>query len=162
MNNLVHLEIVKESDIAQLHALQVESFMPLYNKYHDEGSPAIEPMEKLRNKVLLPERQYYFIVKYGIRIGAIGIEDWSSKANRSVFYISPIFIIPSWQDKGLGYAAMQQALNLHPEATEWYLTTILQEPRNCHFYEKCGFVRTGGSRVINDMLTLVDYALIRE
>lgn len=162
MNNLVHLEIVKESDIAQLHALQVESFMPLYNKYHDEGSPAIEPMERLRNKVLLPERQYYFIVKDGIRIGAIGIEDWSSKANRSVFYISPIFIIPSWQDKGLGYAAMQQALNLHPEATEWYLTTILQEPRNCHFYEKCGFVRTGGSRVINDMLTLVDYALIRE
>ena len=160
MNDII-LEQVLEKDIPQLYALQVESFMPLYNKYHDEGSPAIEPMEKLLSRVLLPERQYYFIVKDGLRIGAIGIEDWSSKVNRSVFYISPVFIIPSWQDKGVGCAAMLKALNLHPEATEWYLTTILQEPRNCHFYEKCGFVRTGGSRVINDMLTLVDYALVR-
>jgi len=37
------------------------------------------------------------------------------------------------------------------------LDTILQEPGNCHLYEKCGFVRVGEDHIINDNMTLIDY-----
>jgi hypothetical protein len=44
---------------------------------------------------------------------------------------------------------------------EWILETILQEQRNCHLYEKCGFVRFGGEEVVNDKMTLITYRLER-
>ena len=46
---------------------------------------------------------------------------------------------------------------MHPEVKTWKLDTIKQEPRNCHLYEKCGFVRTGQEEVVNERLTLVFY-----
>ena len=46
--NRVKLEIVRDDEIEQLHQMQVESFMPLYEKYGDAGSPAIESIEKVR------------------------------------------------------------------------------------------------------------------
>ena len=39
----------------------------------------------------------------------------------------------------------------------WKLDTILQEPGNCHLYEKCGFVQVGEEHIINDKMTLIDY-----
>ena len=47
MLNRVRLEEVREEELPMLHEMQVESFMPLYEKYHDEGSPAIEPLERI-------------------------------------------------------------------------------------------------------------------
>ncbi|MCI5954748.1 MAG: hypothetical protein MRZ49_09300 [Lachnospiraceae bacterium] len=52
---------------------------------------------------------------------------------------------------------MQKAFEMHPEATKWCLDTILQEPGNCHLYEKCGFIRTGEEHIVNDTMTLVYY-----
>ncbi|MCR5836799.1 MAG: hypothetical protein K6G88_09865 [Lachnospiraceae bacterium] len=46
---------------------------------------------------------------------------------------------------------------MHPEATVWRLAMILQEPANCHLYEKCGFERTGEETVINEKMTIVGY-----
>lgn len=40
---------------------------------------------------------------------------------------------------------------------DWELDTILQEPKNCHLYEKLGYRQTGKKRVINERLTLVFY-----
>ena len=39
----------------------------------------------------------------------------------------------------------------------WELDTILQEPKNCHLYEKMGYRQTGRTEVINERLTLVFY-----
>ena len=158
MINRVKLEEVLPDEIDELYSMQKESFMPLYEKYHDEGSPAIEPIEKIRARFEMNNRKYYFILKDGARVGVINIANKPGGDDR-VFYISPIFIIPEFQNKGVGYAAVKRAIFLHPEATEWRLSTILQEEGNCRFYEKCGFERTGGTTVVNDKMTLVDYIL---
>ena len=70
-----------------------------------------------------------------------------------------LFILPEFQNRGIGYAAIQKAFEQFPEVTTWKLETILQEPSNCHLYEKCGFVRVGEDKVINDKMTLIDYEL---
>lgn len=70
--------------------------------------------------------------------------------------ISPLFVLPDFQDHGV--ARRRFAKRRRATAREgWSLGTILQEPKNCHLYEKLGYRRTGASKVINDRMTLVFY-----
>ena len=158
----IRLEPVREDEIPQMYEMQIESFMPLYEKYHDAGSPAVESIEKVRARAAVPWRKYYFIVRDGERVGAVNISCPPGLNDKTIFYISPLFIVPRCQNQGIGYAAIQKVFALHPEASCWRLDTILQEPGNCHLYEKCGFIRTGGEHVINDAMTLIGYELKRQ
>lgn len=153
----VSLEPVRPDELRQMYDMQIESFMPLYEKYHDEGSPAIEPFEKVEARSKQPGREYYFVKKDGARVGAINIGPRSSFGDDSVLFISPMFIRPEYQNQGIGCVAILKAFEMFPDCREWRLDTILQEPRNCHLYEKCGFKRTGEETVINEAMTLVDY-----
>lgn len=155
--NRVKLEEVREAEIEQLYDMQIQSFMPLYQKYQDEMSPVNEPFEKVRAKALSEERKYYFIVKDGARVGAINIGRKSSDPEASCLYISPMFILPKYQNQGIGYVAIQKAFAMYPDTKVWKLDTILEEPGNCHLYEKCGFVRVGEGRIVNDRMTLINY-----
>ncbi len=159
--NRVKLEPVKEDELTQVHQMQVESFMPLYEIYRDEGSPAIEPFERIQRRAAVPNRRYYFIVKDGARVGVINLGH-NDPNEKKVSFISPIFILPKYQNQGLGYVAIRKAFEMFPEVTTWKLETILQEPRNCHLYEKCGFVRVGEEKIINDKMTLIDYEFKKE
>lgn len=152
----VHLEAVKESELQILHAMQIESFWPLYEKYRDDCSPALESLERVRQRFLQPGRTYYFIVKDGARVGAINIGH-GTQNGKEVYTISPLFIQPKYQNGGIGYVAIQKAFAMHPDAKCWCLDTILQEPGNCHLYEKCGFVRTGEEEAVNEKMTLIAY-----
>ena len=69
----IELRSVQEGELESLHKMQVESFMPLYEKYHDEGNPAIETLERVKKRADRPNRQYYFIIQDGNRVGAINL-----------------------------------------------------------------------------------------
>ena len=155
--NRVKLEEVREDEIEQLYDMQIQSFMPLYEKYHDDMSPAIEPIERVKARAMQKNRKYYFIVKDGARVGAINVGKKLSDPEKDCLYISPLFILPKYQNQGIGYVAVQKVFYLYPDAKVWKLDTILQEPGNCHLYEKCGFVRVGEAHIINDKMTLIDY-----
>ncbi|MBO4898690.1 MAG: GNAT family N-acetyltransferase [Lachnospiraceae bacterium] len=156
MMTRVKLEEVREDEIDQLYDMQIQSFMPLYEKYHDEGSPAIESVDRVRNRFRQENRKYYFIVKDGARAGAVNVGRKASDPEASCMYISPIFILPRYQNQGIGYVAIQKVFAMHPDTEVWKLDTIVQEKGNCHLYEKCGFVR-GAEHVVNENMTLVDY-----
>ncbi|MCR4939294.1 MAG: GNAT family N-acetyltransferase [Treponemataceae bacterium] len=208
MMNRVMLEEVRQDELPQLYKMQVESFMPLYEKYHDDQtSPALESFERVQVRAAAPKRKYYFIVKDGARVGAINIGnkgsagcadslggasagksssgcadslggasgdrapcassagdssgDSSSLGDTSIFYISPVFVLPKYQNQGIATAAIKKAFELYPspQVREWRLDTILEEKGNCHLYEKLGFVQVGEPKKINDRMTIVDYQL---
>ncbi|MCR5277814.1 MAG: GNAT family N-acetyltransferase [Lachnospiraceae bacterium] len=154
--NRIKLETVREDEIDQLYYMQKASFIPLYEKYHDEGSPAIESIDRVKRRFAVENRKYYFIVKDGARVGVINIGH-NDPNEHEVAFISPLFILPEFQNQGIGYVAIQKAFQLLPDVKVWKLDTILQEPANCHLYEKCGFVRVGEEHVVNENMTLVDY-----
>ncbi|MBP5553260.1 MAG: GNAT family N-acetyltransferase [Lachnospiraceae bacterium] len=156
--NRIKLDEVKEHEIDILHEMQVKSFMPLYEKYHDEGSPAIEPIERIRRRFTVANRKYYFILLDGARVGVINIGH-NDPDEHEVSFISPLFVLPEYQNRGIGYVAIQKVFELLPDVKTWKLETILQEPANCHLYEKCGFVRVGEEKPVNDKMTLIDYVL---
>lgn len=153
----ISLEPVEDFEVDILHKLQVESFMPLYEKYRDDDtSPAKESPDRLKAKVADPNRAFYFINYVGARVGAICVRTKEGE-DASTYYISPIFVLPKYQNMGIGFIVIRKIFEAYSNAKKWKLDTILQEKGNCHLYEKCGFVRVGDEHVVNDRMTLIDY-----
>lgn len=142
-------------DAAKLHEMQVTSFWELFEKYQDfDTSPSNEPVEKVEARLKQDFTFFYFICIGTQRAGAIRIVDTKESGKNK--RISPIFILPEFQGRGIAQKAIQLCEKLHG-SSGWELDTILQEPKNCHLYEKLGYRRTGKTEAVNDKLTLVFY-----
>ena len=139
----------------EIHAMQVEAFKELLEKYQDfDTSPANEKMEKVEARLKQDFTFYYFICIGQQKVGAIRIVDKKESGKNK--RISPIFILPEFQGKGIAQKAIRLCEEVHGGGN-WELDTILQEPKNCHLYEKMGYRQTGKTEVINERLTLVFY-----
>ena len=122
-------------DAVQIYEMQKEAFRELLDTYQDfDTNPGNETIEKILFRMEQEFTHYYFI--------CLGN--------------SPIFILPSFQGKGLAQEAIRQCEEIHGKEN-WALDTILQEEKNCYLYEKMGYVKTGKTEVVNDKLTLVFY-----
>lgn len=151
----VKLVRVDVSHAEEIHAMQIEAFRGLLEKYQDfDTSPASESVEKVEARLKQDMTYFYFICLGGIKVGAVRVVEQKEYGKNK--RISPICILPEFQGRGIA----QEAIRLCEEAhgnENWELDTILQEPKNCHLYEKMGYRRTGRTEVINERLTLVFY-----
>jgi len=137
--------------------MQIKSFMPLLEKYRDyETSPANESLEKIVERINQPFTDYYIIESDNIAVGGVIIVKNGNKHYR----VSPIFILPEYQGKGIAQKVFQMIELIYCDAKAWELDTILHEQGNCYLYEKIGYSQTGETKVINDKLTLVFYKKI--
>lgn len=71
-----------------------------------------------------------------------------------------MFILPTYQGKGIAQKAIQLIEGMFPQATSWELATLLEEERNCYLYEKIGYKKTGITKKLNDNATLIFYKKI--
>lgn len=156
MNDVIELELITSGEAEGLRKLQVEAFIALYEKYRDDiTSPAKESLEKITQKIIEDNSDFYFILFNGKRVGGVRVK-WHN--GRNVKWISPIFVIPRFQNKGIASAVIERLFEVYSSDTiEWRLDTIKQEEKNCYLYEKCRFVRVGNETVINEKMTLVEY-----
>ncbi len=158
MTKEVILILATEKDAELLHNMKYEAFLPLYNKYHDdETSPVMESIDKVIWKLTHPNSEYYIIQADGENAGAICVRHNKQQEDSNCEYISPLFILPKFQNQGIAQAAINKVFELYPNTVAWRLDTIKQEAGNCHLYEKCGFVRTGVEHMVNENMTLIDY-----
>ena len=60
MSDLIELKLVTEGESESLHRLQVEAFMPLYEKYQDDDtSPAKESLKRVTEKIIEENSDFY-------------------------------------------------------------------------------------------------------
>ena len=141
-------------DAALIHSIQVEAFKPLLDKYQDfDTSPANEVVQRTIDRLQQKQTDYYLIIYDKITIGAIRIvrkENWR-------YRVSPIFILPEHQGKGIASATMQVVESLYANAIVWELDTILEEQKLCRLYEKLGYCKIGKVTKINERMTIVFY-----
>lgn len=141
------------NDAELVHKLQVKAFMPLYERYHDDAtSPAKESVERVLEKITSSD----FLIIYAddVPVGGVRVRRFEPDGIIER-HISPIFLIPSYWNKGIGTVVMEKLFVMYDDADRWGLSTIEQEERDCHFYEKLGFVLTGEEKKVNDLMTLV-------
>lgn len=143
------------NDAEFIWKMQKESFASLLEKYQDfDTSPAAEPLEKMVYRLEQPQTYYYMIEADGEIAGAIRIVD--EKDGKTRKRISPLFVLPQFQNRGIAQQAILEVEKIHG-SENWELDTILQEKGNCHLYEKMGYTKTEKTTKINDKLTLVFY-----
>jgi len=141
-------------DATLIHSIQLEAFKPLLDKYQDfDTSPANETIHRTIDRLQQKQTDYYLIVYDKITVGAIRIV---KKGNRR-YRVSPIFMLPEYQGKGIASVTMQVAESLYADAVVWELDTILEEQKLCGLYEKLGYRKTGEITKINERMTIVFY-----
>ncbi|MDE7416485.1 MAG: GNAT family N-acetyltransferase [Lachnospiraceae bacterium] len=151
----VELLRAKISDAKELHAMQIKAFKELLEKYQDYNTnPANEGVEKVEARLKQDFTFYYFICVGQQKVGAIRIVDKKEAGKNK--RISPIFILPEFQGRGIAQEAIRLCEEMHGNEN-WELDTILQESKNCYLYEKMGYRQTGRTEVINERLTLIFY-----
>lgn len=94
----VRLEKATEHDAPSLFDIQVKAFHPLLDRYKDyETNPANERIERLIMRINRSDGGFYKIYTDEKLVGAICIY-WKEEVQ---FWISPMFILPSYQGKGI-------------------------------------------------------------
>lgn len=155
----VRLEKATDIDAKSIFDIQVKTFLPLLDKYKDyETNPANETIERVITRINKSNGGFYKILADNTLVGAICVF-WKKEGQ---FWISPMFILPSYQGKGIAQKAITLIEEVFPQATTWELATILEEERNCHLYEKMGYIQTGVSRKLNENTTLIFYKKVVE
>jgi len=143
-----------ESDAAAILKMQIECFTPLYERYQDtQTSPAKEPIEKVLFRINCNNGGYFKIIADDIHVGCVRVYEKSSKLYR----IGIIYILPEFQNKGIGQKALSIAESLFPEAEGWELDCPIDIQANRKCYERAGYRFTGETKIINDKLTLAFY-----
>ncbi len=143
------------TDCEEIHQLQIKSFQALLDKYNDTSTnPAAESIDVIIQRMNQTFTDYYFIRLNDINIGAIRVVRLKNNTCR----ISPIFILPEYQGKGLAQQTILSIEKLYPQAAGWQLDTIKEEAKLCHLYEKMGYTRTGREEIIQEGMTLAYYA----
>lgn len=148
------IKLVKatNSDAQAIFDIQVMAFMPLLEKYQDyHTNPANETIERVITRIKNPNGGFYRIIVDNNLVGAISI-----LCKEGVqFWISPMFILPDFQGKGIAQKAITLLEEMFPQATSWELATILEEERNCYLYEKMGYIKTDVKKKLNENTTLI-------
>lgn len=151
---MIELKKAGPRDCKALHAMQVETFMELLEKYHDTATnPAAEPLERVEARMAQDTTDYYFIQAGGRNVGGVRVQ----RLPENVCRVSPIFILPAFQGRGYAQAAMGALEALYPQAKEWRLDTIKEEAKLCHLYEKLGYRWTGQEEILQPGMTIVYY-----
>lgn len=141
-------------DAVTIHEMKVKAFMPLLEKYQDfETSPANETVERIITQINQSFTDYFIIHHLEVAVGGIRVV----KKDNQIYSISPIFILPEHQGKGIAQKVFTIVERIYDDAKSWKLGTILQEKGNCYLYEKIGYKKTGATKVINDKMTMVFY-----
>lgn len=151
---MIYLSKAVFSDCEQIHEIQVSAFTKLLEKYRDYATnPASEALEKIQYKFNQPFTDYYFIMQSDTKVGVIRVV----KLSNTNYRISPISIMPEFQNRGYAQIAMLELEKLYPYVNNWQLDTIKQESKLCYLYEKLGYKPTGKEEQIKDGMTIVYY-----
>ncbi len=126
-------------DTKELHAMQIKAFKELLEKYRDfDTSPGNESVEKVEARLKQDFTFYYFIRVGQQKVGAIRIVDKKEVGTNK--RISPIFILPEFQGKGIAQKAIRLCEEKHGNEN-WELDTFCRRPKTAIYMRKWGIDR---------------------
>ena len=151
----VKLRRAAREDAPRILEMQRRAFAATYERFHDDATnPACEDEARILRRMDMPGSMYFVILYAGREAGAVRVAREGGCAR-----ISPLFVLPEYQRRGLGMRALAYLRALMPEVGLWTLDTIAQLPGNCAFYEGMGFKRDGRVERIQPGMDAVGYEL---
>lgn len=150
----VQLVRIKQSELKTAWHMQQKGFLDIFLKYFDLINPIFNSYKKF---IKYFERgDMYWITLNGKHVGQIWI---SIKEDCGL--LARIFVLKKYRDKGIAQQAILLSESFYPDCRRWCLDTIMQKKRNCHLYEKLGYIPTGVQKKINNRMTIIDYEKLK-
>lgn len=142
-------------DANAIHRMQVASFSTLLAKYHDyELNPAAEDVTIVESRLNNPVSDYYLMLFGSKQVGAVRVVSCISSGQCR---ISPVFVLPAFQGRGIAQDALRQLESMYHPENGWVLQTISEEAGNCYLYEKLGYKAVGTKSPVKETMHLVTY-----
>lgn len=132
------IELVKlvDNDMDEFTEVAIQSFEEDKSRY-GEYPPLID-IEHRRLR-FIDQGYSYEIKKDDELIGGTVIFEYKNGR----YTIGSIFILPAYQNQGIGQQVIRLIEGKYPDAKSWFLDTPYLSFRNHHFYEKMGYVKIG-------------------
>lgn len=121
MNLAVDIRTIGNQELLAAFHMQNRAFLPTFLKYRDKINPIFTPYKTFKRKMQQDDRVAFWVLSNGVRVGQIQLV-----LNANFIHITHFFILPKYQNQGIG----QKALQLIEEAytgKPWHLFTIKQE-----------------------------------
>ncbi len=151
---IVRLQPARPEDAIRLAEMQARAFMPAVQKRGGfETSPAAETPDRMLERITSEKSHSFIIMSDNLYAGMIRIKELGDGA----YKISPVFVLPEFQNQGIGQRAMSLAEEMFPGARRWTLFCVREEAKNVYFYEKLGFRKTGVERKLDKNITLIEF-----
>lgn len=145
---MIKVRKTTEDEAFILSEIQREAFLPLYERYHDEGNPCLRGIEDVANRLDSPYFRYFTIYEDEEIVGGIlykckGKGPFFKQLNEGEYYLQKVYIKSERQCKGIAQTAI---LLCEKEFTDAKMFSVdfpedLAKNRRC--YEKAGFCDTG-------------------
>lgn len=128
------------------------AYLPLLEKYHDEEqNPANSTIERI--KWHINHQDAYLLQTDNENVGYVRIK----QRGIGEYSISDLAIRTDCQNKGYAQYFLKALEKEYPAAGKWSLVTIPEEPKDCHLYEKLGYMQQGIVSEINENMHMVLY-----
>lgn len=132
-------------EVPEIKAVLKATWVDAYGKYYpqktiDEITSVWHSIENLTNQVQNPD--IYFAVAKDETGKIVGITD-VRKIDNETLMLDRMYILPSWQGKGIGKLLMHAALTSFPGINTVFLEVESQNKNAIGFYEKQGFISSG-------------------
>lgn len=146
-------ERAEQKDTSRVLAIQNAAFYGDYQKYGH--CPAyMEAEDVMRAEIASGDRIAYIATIDGEDACDAIIRD----RRNGNYYIRVLAVIPKFQNLHIGKSMLEFLKNQYPLAHSWELITPKDNLRNCRFYERNGFAKTG-EKYEDERLTLNIYKM---
>lgn len=135
MNEALRIERADASDAGALITVQNRAFYADYVRYG--VCPGYDRTHESMLHSIACAYTYKLLMCREI-VGTIIVSDRGA----GHFYLGGLCVVPEFEHRGIGRAAMSFLANAFPSAKRWSLETPVEKTRNIDFYTRCGFFIT--------------------
>jgi len=145
---MVKIKATETSEALLLSEIQKQAFLPLYERYHDEGNPCLRGVEDVANRLNSPFFKYFTIFEDEEIVGGVlykckGKGPFFEKLKEGEYYLQRIYIKPERQCQGIAQTAILLCEKEFPDAKLFSVDFPEDLIKNRRCYEKAGFKDTG-------------------
>ena len=148
------MKIVKadESHVIDIQNIIREAYLPLLMKYHDEKeNPANKTIDEILYDLQRRNSDAYLLTLNDNPIGYVRV----GQRAEGEFSIADLAILPLHQGNGYAQYFLKEIEKMYVAAKKWSLVTIKEEAKDCHIYEKLGYVQKNILREVNENMHFV-------
>ena len=145
---------IDESYVTVVMNILREAYLPLLEKYHDEKeNPANKTAHDIQYDLKRKNSDAYLLILDEKPIGYVRV----GQRAKGEFSIADLAILPSYQGNGYAQFFITEIEKIYYMAEKWSLVTIKEEAKDCHLYEKLGYVQKHVLEEVNENMHFVLY-----